>query len=127
MDSWAGFAGISDAVQQLDIAASQGFTVSGPGAGALMSAVTEMQRDVAAALDKAARFAQEPLLGQTPAAQVYKPFMASIATDPVQGFIPFLKRLQQDLANAETALRKSMPAYDDSDQSNASAIIAADS
>ncbi|MCG8920521.1 hypothetical protein L6E12_32615 [Actinokineospora sp. PR83] len=112
----ASFAGISAAVHQLGVAADRGFTVSGPGADALISAVTEMQRDVDAILRKADRLGQEPALGQTPAAQVYKPFMASIATDPVQGFLPFLMRLQRDLADVEAALRKSMASYDDSDQ-----------
>ncbi|EWC62745.1 hypothetical protein UO65_1939 [Actinokineospora spheciospongiae] len=123
----ASFAGISAAVYQLGVAADRGFTVSGPGAGALISAVTEMREVVVAALDNAVRFGQEPALGQTPAAQVYKPFMASIATDPVQGFIPFLERLQQDLVDAEAALRKSMAAYDGSDQTGTGVIVAAGS
>lgn len=120
----ASFAGISAAVHQLGVAADRGFTVSGPGAGALITAVTEMQRDVVAMLNDAKSLGQEPALGQTPAAQVYKPFMASIATDPVQGFIPFLVRLRQDLADVEAALRKSMTAYDDSDQTGAGGISA---
>lgn len=124
---WDSFAGISDAAQELKAASNEGFTVSGPGAQVLIDAVVDMQNTVRDALENAEVLGQEPALGQTPAAQVYKPFMASIATDPVQGFIPFMKGLQQDLADIEASLLKSMTAYQDSDQTGASGITAAGS
>ncbi|CRK59358.1 hypothetical protein [Alloactinosynnema sp. L-07] len=124
---WDSFGGIHDAAQQLKAASNEGFTVSGPGVQVMIDAVVEMLRDVSDALDSADRFAQEPALGQTPAALVYKPFMATIATDPVQGFIPFMKGLQKDLADIEASLRKSMTSYQDSDQTGASGITAAGS
>lgn len=127
MSLWNSFAGIGDAAQQLKTAADQGFTVEGPGADAMINAVVEMQRTVYEALDNAELLAQVPALGETPAAQVYKPFMATIATDPAQGFIPFMQRLQQDLADVEASLRKSMTAYQDSDQTGANGITAAGS
>ena len=120
MELLASLAGISEATRQLSAAANVGFTFSGPGAQALLTAVTEMLRDVHYVLDNADQFTQEPALGQTPAAQVYKPFMASIASDPVQGFIPFLKRLQQDLVDVEASLKKSMEAYTHGDEHNQS-------
>ncbi|MGQ0840660.1 hypothetical protein [Actinokineospora sp.] len=127
MNLWDSFAGINNAAQQLKAAAKEGFTVAGPGAQVMIDAVIEMQDVVREALANADRFGQEPALGQTPAAQVYKPFMASIATDRVQGFVPFMQGLQRDLADVEASLRQSMTAYQDSDETGASGITAAGS
>jgi hypothetical protein len=110
------FAGITAATQQLTAAAAAGFTFSGPGAEVLLRAVEKMQEDVFTALQSAYQFKQEPALGQTPAAQVYKPFMASIASDSVQGFVPLLGRLQKDLADVHASLKQSVPAYVDGDE-----------
>lgn len=127
MSLWNSFAGIGDAAQQLKTAADQGFTVEGPGADAMINAVVEMQDTVTSALENSHLLAQVPPLGETPAAQVYKPFMATIATDPAQGFIPFMLGLQRDLADIEASLRKSMTAYQDTDQTGAGGITAAGS
>lgn len=124
---WDSFGGIHDAAQHLKVAANEGFTVSGPGVQVMIDAVVDMQDTVRDALENVDYLGQIPPLGQTPAAEVYKPFMATVATDPVQGFVPFIKGLQQDLADIEASLRKSMTAYQDSDQTGASGITAAGS
>ncbi|GGS33850.1 hypothetical protein [Actinokineospora fastidiosa] len=114
--------GMHQVATDLAWASSQGFTFSGPGAQALRAAVTEMQDKVNYMLTEAVYLSEEPLLGQTPAAQVYKPFMASVATDSTQGFIPFLKSLQEDLASIEASLKASTGAYTEGDQNAAQDI-----
>jgi hypothetical protein len=40
---------------------------------------------------------QEPSIGDTPKTKVYKPFFASIATDPDQGLLPQIDKMQHDV------------------------------
>jgi hypothetical protein len=65
---------------------------------------------------------QEPPLGTTPAAQVYKPFLATIATDPTQGFLPAMQKLKSDLEDAKELIRKSMATYRETDQVSAHGV-----
>jgi hypothetical protein len=58
----------------------------------------------------------------TPAAQVYEPFLATVATDPVQGFIPALQRLQKDLEDTKDMIKKSMETYQATDHGNMQGI-----
>lgn len=110
--------GASLAVANLKAASAQGFGVSEAGGQALIKAIDTMYDGVTEALDKSLLLGQEPPLGTTPAAQVYKPFLATIATDPAQGFIAAMKEFQQDLLDAKESIRKSMDVYKATDQGN---------
>ncbi|UVS80227.1 hypothetical protein [Actinokineospora sp. UTMC 2448] len=119
--------GMRQVAVDLAVASSQGFTFTGPGAQVLLDAVTRMQDRVNGMLLEAQDLAFEPSLGQTPAAQVYRPFMASVATDPVQGFLPFLQSLQQDLASIEESLKATVTEYRTQDETSAQNIKSVES
>jgi hypothetical protein len=119
--------GASLAVASLKAASVQGFAVSETGGNALIKAINTMHDGVMEALQDSDILAQEPPLGTTPASQVYKPFLATIATDPDQGFITAMQKLQTDLEQAKELIQKSMAAYQESDQNNAQGVKNADS
>lgn len=100
----------------LKAASAQGFSVSEAGGNALIAAIDTMHNGVTEALGQSAIIGQEPPLGTTPAAQVYKPFLATIATDPDQGFVTAMRKLKVDLEDAKELIRKSMDTYKASDQ-----------
>lgn len=115
--------GIGGAVMQLRAASvSGGFSITEEGAAPLLKAVADLRKDVLAHMMKAQHLRQVPPLGQTPAAQVYKPFMASVAGDEVQGLIPYLQKLQTQLDEVEATINKSVSLLRGSDQSNSSKI-----
>jgi hypothetical protein len=116
----AAFAGIGSAVSDIVAAANSGFGISENGGQALMHAIDDLSKAVEAALGRALYLGVDPALGTTPAAIVYKPFLATIATDPTQGAIPVLKKLQKDLTNARAAIQKAMQNYQATEQANAS-------
>jgi hypothetical protein len=119
-----GFVGISEAVSGITAAANAGFTISEGGGQPLLNAIQELQTEIRTALLKATQLEAEPQLGSTPAASVYKPFLATVASDPTQGAIPVLKKLQADLNDAHTAIQKSMANYQGTDQGAASSVNA---
>jgi hypothetical protein len=53
---------------------------------------------------------------------VYKPFLATIATDPVQGFITAMKKFQQDLVDTKELIQKSMDTYKATDEGSQQGI-----
>jgi hypothetical protein len=112
----AGISGMSGAVAGFSAATAAGFTISETGGQALIRAIDNMLEGVIDARRNAERLAQEPPLGTTPAAQVYKPFLATIATDPVQGFIPALIKFQDDLDQLRSNVEQAIAAYQTSDQ-----------
>ncbi|KAA2264575.1 hypothetical protein F0L68_05550 [Solihabitans fulvus] len=112
-----GLAGISQAVTGLKAAAAEGFAISDAGGQALIKAIDTLSNKLDSALQQASILGQEPPLGLTPAAQVYKPFLATIATDPEQGLVPALKQLQQDLKDTKDSIQQSMESYQATDQS----------
>jgi hypothetical protein len=116
------FEGISAAVGGIVEAADAGFTISESGGQPLLNAIQELQTEIRTALSKAHRLELQPPLGTTPNAKVYKPFLATVASDPTQGAIPVLKKLQTDLNDAHAAIQKSMANYSDTDQGNASNV-----
>jgi hypothetical protein len=116
------FVGISNAVSGITAAVSAGFTISEGGGQPLLDAIQELQDEIQSALVKASQLELEPKLGTTPAATVYKPFLATVASDPTQGAIPVLKKLQTDLTDAQTAIRKSMDNYNRTEDQASSAI-----
>jgi hypothetical protein len=116
----AAFAGIGSAVNDIVLAANNGFGISGNGGQALIHAIDDLSKAVETALSRAQILSMDPALGTTPAATVYKPFLATVATDPAQGAIPVLKKLQKDLTNAHAAIQKAMQNYQATEQANAS-------
>jgi hypothetical protein len=115
----AAFAGIGTAIDAIATAAnSGGFGISHDGGKALINAIDDLHTAVTAALRKADQLRSEPALGTTPAANVYKPFLATVASDPVQGAIPVFKKLQKDLINAHAAIQKAMQNFQDTEQQN---------
>lgn len=115
-----GFAGISDAVMGITAAVNAGFTISDGGGQPLLNAIQELQDEIRSALRKASQLEMEPKLGTTPAANVYKPFLATVASDPTQGAIPVLTKLQSDLDEAHKAIQKSIDNYRATDAAAAS-------
>lgn len=119
VNAGAAFAGIGTAIGGIVAAANTGgFGISHDGGQALTTAIDELAAAVAKALNDSAMLSAEPPLGATPAANVYKPFLATVASDPVQGAIPVLKKLHTDLINAHAAIQKAMQNFQDTEQSN---------
>jgi hypothetical protein len=108
--------GASLAVASLKAASAQGFSVNEAGGKALIGAINTMYDGVTDALRQSTFLGQEPPLGMTPAALVYKPFLATVATDPDQGFIVAMKKFQQDLLDAKDSIQKSMDTYKATDE-----------
>ena len=119
----AAFAGISTAIGGILTAANSGsFSVTPEAGKALLSAIDDLHTAVDSALGKSAILGAEPALGNTPAAKVYKPFLATVASDPVQGAIPVFRKLKSDLINAHAAIKKAMDNYDATEQANTSIL-----
>lgn len=113
------FAGISTAVDAIHLAAfSGGFGISQNGGQALLNAIDELHTAVTAAIRKSNQLRSEPPLGTTPAANVYKPFLATVASDPAQGAVPVFMKLQTDLNNAHDAIKKAMQNFQQNEQHN---------
>lgn len=113
---FAGMKGISDSAASFSASVAAGVGVSDSGGQALIKAIEKMHDGVTKALKKADYLSAEPPLGTTPAAQVYKPFLASIATDPAQGFITAAKQFQKDLEQMRSDVEKAMAAYKTADE-----------
>jgi hypothetical protein len=118
----ASFVGISDAVTGITAAAKSGFTISESGGQPLLNAIQDLQDEIENALNQSARLGLQPALGTTPAATVYKPFLATVASDPTQGAIPVLVKLLADLNDAHAAIQKSMANYKGTDAAAASSV-----
>jgi hypothetical protein len=114
------FEGISTAVGGIVAAADAGFMISENGGQPLVDAIDELKKEVAKSLANVAHLEQQPPLGSTPNAKVYKPYLATVASDPTQGAVPVLRKLQDDLNNAEAAIKKAMANYGSVDHGNAS-------
>jgi hypothetical protein len=102
---------IGAAVSSLKAASADGFTVSDEAGQPLIEAIKDALVEVDDALTQMDALAQQRPLGLTPAAQVYAPFLATVATDPVQGAIPALKKLRQDLTDSQLTIEKSLASY----------------
>jgi hypothetical protein len=113
------FAGMGSSIDAIFTAAnSGGFGISENGGQALLRALDELKTAVENALRNSSQLEEQPALGSTPAANVYKPFLATIASDPTQGAIPALRKLQKDLANAHAAINKAMQNYQETEHAN---------
>jgi hypothetical protein len=116
------FQAISAAVSGLVAASETGFTISENGAKPLLDAIEDLAGVVAGAMGQSSVLTSHLPLGGTPNATVYKPFLATIATDPEQGAIPALRKLHGDLTNAHTAIKKAMDNYREVEARNTSAV-----
>ena len=115
----AAFAGMGTAIDAITTAAnSGGFGISANGGQPLLHAIEDLQHAVRTALMNSSMLSKQPGLGSTPAANVYKPFLPTVASDPVQGAIPALKKLQTDLTNAHAAIKKAMDNFQQTEQQN---------
>ncbi|MDX8145030.1 hypothetical protein SK854_23170 [Lentzea sp. BCCO 10_0061] len=113
---FAGMQGIRDSAASFSASVAAGVGVNESGGQALIKAIDKMYEGVTNALSKSDYLSQEPPLGTTPAAQVYKPFLASVATDPAQGFITAATKFKQDLEQMRSDVEKAMAAYQTADQ-----------
>lgn len=113
---FAGMKGISDAAASFSASVAAGVGVNENGGQALIKAIDKMHKGVTNALQKSDVISQQPPLGTTPAAQVYKPYLATIATDPVQGFIAAAEELQKKLLQMRADVEKAMAAYQATDE-----------
>jgi hypothetical protein len=118
----AGFQGITTAVDSLVAAGSAGFALSENGGQPLIAAIQSLQAEVRSALGKSKQLEAQPPLGNTPNAKVYKPFLATIASDPDQGAITVLRKLQDDLNRAEAVVKQAMKNFDEADTGSATNI-----
>lgn len=118
------FQGITDAVAGVVEAANAGFAISENGGQPLLNAIDQLATAVADALRNSSVLEAEPQIGSTPNAKVYKPFIPTVASDHVQGAIPMLTKLHQDLINAHAAVQKAMDNYQNTEHANASTLQA---
>jgi hypothetical protein len=110
-----GFQGITEAVVGIVQAVDQGFALSENGGEPLLKAIQELKTEVENALRDSTVLQAHPPLGSTPNAKIYTPFLATIATDPVQGAIPVLEQLLADMVSAENAIKTAMANYREAD------------
>jgi hypothetical protein len=120
----AAFEGISAAVADLNSAAG-GFAISESGGLALAKALQDAIDKLRETLRHGGILGQVRPLGMTPAAIVYKPFLSSIADDPVQGFLPAVKELIAQLESARETILKSIDATMAADSDAAHNIVSA--
>jgi len=122
-DLWASVSGFGDALSSLKaVGAAGGWAINESGGQALISAATDLYDELGEHLDDARRLGQELPLGTTPAAQVYKPYQATVATDPHQGLIPVLTKLREEALEFRTEVEKAMAAYKSTDESSQQGI-----
>lgn len=119
------FQGITEAANGMVAAALQGFAISENGGQPLLDAIQDLKTEVENALRDSQSLQTEPPLGTTPNAKIYKPFLATIASDPVQGAIPVFRQLLDDLNKAAAAIKQAMANYRDADVSAGADIAAA--
>ena len=119
------FQGITEAVDGIVTAAGRDFAISESGGQPLRDAIQELKTEVESALRDTAFLEKELPLGTTPNAKVFKPFLATIATDHTQGAVPVLRQLLDDLTRADHAIQQAMARYRDADIGAGAAIAAA--
>jgi hypothetical protein len=121
-----GLGGFSDALSSLKAAgAGGGWGINESGGQALISAAQDLYDELGDILVKADTLGQELPLGTTPAAQVYKPFLATIATDPDQGLIAALTKLREEALEFKAEVEKAMAVYQASDEDGQQGIAKA--
>ncbi|ROP40374.1 hypothetical protein EDD40_5782 [Saccharothrix texasensis] len=121
----AGISGMGTAVAEFRAATAAGFTISARGGDVLVRAIDRMVQQSDRLAFEADRLSLEPPLGTTPAARVYKPFLATISSDPDQGFKTALTRFRADLIEMKTQVTKAMEHYRTTDQDAEDGVTAA--
>ncbi|WP_196777808.1 hypothetical protein [Lentzea aerocolonigenes] len=122
MQVWDSIEEFGGAVDDLQSAVAAGWAVDEDRGQTLLKAANDLYDRLDGHLQRADFLTQELPLGTTPAAQVYKPYLATIATDPHQGLIVALKELQRKTADIRTSIEKSMAAYDAAEQNSRQGI-----
>ncbi|MFD7656070.1 hypothetical protein ACFV4N_19040 [Actinosynnema sp. NPDC059797] len=118
-DLFQGLTGLGAAISQANNAMGHGFTISADAGEPLIAVLARFQQTVERLQHDLDRLATEPPLGTTPAAQVYKPFLASIAGDPVQGSNAVLRNLQKELVHMSKRIHQAMELYATTDRNSA--------
>jgi hypothetical protein len=111
------------AATQLNSAISDGFSMNYEGVQALLTYTKNLQKAVASALQEQNSLGQAPSLGTTPAANTFKPFLSTAATNPDQGLVPVLQKLHDQLNSSVTNLRNSLNNYENADKGNQSRMV----
>lgn len=114
------FGGMEAAIDKLVAAANTGggFTVTDEGGQALIDAIDTYIGKLDKHRQNADMLTRVLPLGSSPAANVFKPFLATIANDPVEGVIPAMESLRRRLEDAKAAIQKSMASYQLTEQQN---------
>ncbi|PWK80652.1 hypothetical protein C8D88_12316 [Lentzea atacamensis] len=116
-DIWSSVSGFGDALNSLKaVGAAGGWAINDSGGQALISAAQDLHDELTELLHQTDQLAEELPLGTTPAAQVYKPYQATIASDPHQGLIIVLRKLQEQALEFKTEVEKAMAAYQSADE-----------
>lgn len=84
----------------------------------LLRSIGKVAEDLRTAQFAIVRLKEEPPLGMTPAAQVYRPFLASIAGDPVQGGAAVLAKLLEELEGLRELVQQAINDYRTTEQTN---------
>lgn len=125
-DIWSSVTGFGDALDSLKaVGASGGWAINESGGQALISAAQDLFDELGEILASSRDLGQELPLGTTPAAQVYKPFMATVATDPHQGAFAVLTKLREEALEFKTEVEKAMAAYEAADEGSQQGIAKA--
>lgn len=129
LDAGAGAGGflpsITTAVNELKAAASTGvgFNIDEEAGRDLQAAIVRLQDVLREGLQLMSRFDHEPPpLGTSPAADLYKNFIPTVASDPAQGSITAFRQMQQDLQVAYHTIGQSMARYRDAEQDSTSHV-----
>ncbi|RZS44920.1 hypothetical protein EV193_101801 [Herbihabitans rhizosphaerae] len=114
---------LADGAQGLHAAAAKGdIEVEPTGGQALIRAIDKLQGFINEQEGNAVNRQQEPPLGDSNGARVIKPFVASVASDPGQGFYPMLKHLRTQLNTYKDAITMAMNNYKATDLRQASGM-----
>ena len=116
-DIWSSVSGFGAALDSLKaVGAAGGWAINESGGRALITAAQDLYDELGEILANSRDLGQELPLGTTPAAQVYKPFMATVATDPSQGAFAVLTKLREEALEFKTEVEKAMGAYKAADE-----------
>lgn len=81
----------------------------------LVNGMEELQATLVRVVAEKQTISTEPLIGDTEKCRVYRPFLASIATDPDQGLLPQIEKMQDDAQNIIDNIHKCVADLDESD------------
>jgi hypothetical protein len=111
------------AATQLNSAISDGFTMNYEGVQALLTYTKGLQTAVNEALANQHNLIQTPKLGGTPAANTFKSYLPTLASDKDQGLVPVLTKLYGQLQQSATNLQNSLNNYENADKGNQARMV----